>query len=206
MEAPKRKPVRKPTKPVNTLKKENMAELIRRKKECEKKAHEIVLKLIESPVEKEYLIDNALNISKHHMEDVIEERKLAQLCGWVLCDNKIDPQSQPKQTYSIRGHKVLDITERKAFCNGKCYAKARHFKAQLLTSPLWLRDMEEDVQCIILEDDETKELHGISVALTSVKLDDDSEPEEGEEAQVQSSDKSDKTESNEEHGEEDEES
>jgi len=179
MEASKRKPVSKPKpKPPTNIKKENLEELIRRKKEYEKNAHEIVLRLIESPVEKDYLMENAINISKQHMEDVIEERKLVKLCGWVLCDNKIDPQSVPKQKYTIKGHKVFDLTERKAFCGGRCYAKASHFKAQLLTSPLWLRDLEEDVHFELLEDSEAKELHGISVALTSIKLSEDSESEE----------------------------
>ena len=184
MERPLRKPKQgaaSKAKPKANIKKENLEELVRRKKECERKAHEIVLKLIESPpVDKDYLLSIPLSISKQHMEDVIEERKLSQLCGWVLCDNKIDLEKVPKQTYSIRGHKVLDITERKSFCSPKCYAKASHFKAQLLTSPLWLRDMEEDVHFEILEDEDTKELHGLAVALTSVKLPDDSSDSEEE--------------------------
>lgn len=63
------------------------------------------------------------------MEDIIEERKLAHLCGWVLCDNPMDPQKICKQTYSIRGHKVFDITERKVRFKKslKGYLKLAHF-------------------------------------------------------------------------------
>lgn len=63
-----------------------------------------------------------------------------------------------------------------AFCDGNCYAKATHFKAQLLTSPLWLRDLEEDVYFEILED-ETTTLHGVTVSFAAVDLSDDSEDE-----------------------------
>ncbi|CAL8118386.1 unnamed protein product [Orchesella dallaii] len=160
------------------LKQENIALLIKKKKEYEKTAHEIVLRLIEPEVSKEYLLENALKISKQHMEDVVEERKISQICGWVLCDKPIDFNKIPKQTYRIRGHSVYDISERKSFCCGQCYAKAMHFMAQLLTSPLWIRDMEDDVEFEVLEDSETKELHGLTVNFSSVNLSDESEDED----------------------------
>ncbi|ODM95242.1 putative RNA polymerase II subunit B1 CTD phosphatase RPAP2 [Orchesella cincta] len=160
------------------IKKENIGLLIKKKKECEKRAHDIVLRLIEPEVSKEYLLENALKISKQHMEDVVEERKISQICGWVLCDNPIDLRNAPKQTYSIRGRNVYDITERKSFCSGKCYAKSSHFTSQLLTSPLWIRDMEDDVEFEILEDSETKELHGLTVTFSNVNLSDESDEDD----------------------------
>ncbi len=50
-------------------------------------------------------------IAPHHMDDVIDERQISGLCGWVLCDEKLG--AIPKQQYKIQNNKVLDITERK---------------------------------------------------------------------------------------------
>lgn len=43
---------------VNNIKKERLLQLIQKKKECERQAHDIVLRLIEANVEKEFLLDN----------------------------------------------------------------------------------------------------------------------------------------------------
>lgn len=54
---------RKKCSAAKNLKKENLAYLIQKKKECERRAHEIVLKLIETEVEKEFLLNNVRFIS-----------------------------------------------------------------------------------------------------------------------------------------------
>jgi len=45
------------------------------------------------------------------MEDIIDERQISGICGWVLCDEKLG--AVPKQQYRIQNNRVLDITERK---------------------------------------------------------------------------------------------
>lgn len=130
-------------------KQEQILALIKKKKECDKRALEIVHKLIEPEVDPTFLLSqvfNLMNYSFHlcsisyvtfdslnnrslhflqalyigppHLEDVVEERRLAGLCGWTLCSKSLDPEvSKKKQRYVIRGRKVLDITDRKVlFC------------------------------------------------------------------------------------------
>lgn len=51
----------------------------------------------------------------------------------------------PKQQYHIstKTNKVYDITDRKNYCSNICYKSSVHIKAQIETSPLWLRKPEE---------------------------------------------------------------
>lgn len=51
-------PVRRKQLNINNIKKENLAKLIQKKKECERQAHDVVLRLIETDVEEKYLLDN----------------------------------------------------------------------------------------------------------------------------------------------------
>jgi hypothetical protein len=51
----------------------------------------------------------------------------------------------PTQKYHIStsSKTVYDLTERKHYCSGKCFRSSGYLKAQLLTSPLWMREQEE---------------------------------------------------------------
>lgn len=51
----------------------------------------------------------------------------------------------PKKQYHIstKTNKVYDITDRKNYCSNICYKASVHIKAQIETSPLWLRKPEE---------------------------------------------------------------
>lgn len=53
--------------------------------------------------------------------------------------------SIPKKQFHIStvSNKVYDITERKNFCSSDCFKASNYLKVQLLTSPLWLRDVED---------------------------------------------------------------
>lgn len=50
----------------------------------------------------------------------------------------------PKQKYLVSRatNQVYDITDRKKFCSSNCFRASNFVHAQLLTSPLWLRDQE----------------------------------------------------------------
>jgi len=48
----------------------------------------------------------------------------------------------PPQKYKIVNNNVYDITERKRFCSNTCYKSSKYLQCQLLTSPLWLRNLE----------------------------------------------------------------
>ncbi|CAG7819672.1 unnamed protein product [Allacma fusca] len=161
-------------------KKEKIQIMIQKKKASDAKAKTIVYHLIETGVEKSYLLENARFISLTHWEDIVEERKLSRICGWVLCDNKLE--TIPKQQFRIRNNTVLDISERKSFCSSHCYAVADNFKNQLPISPLWMRDEEVIPQFEILED-QSKELHGINVALNKLQIDDGDDESESSESE-----------------------
>ena len=98
-----------------------------------------------------------------HYQDATEERAVSGLCGYPLCDASIDAAARDKtQKYhiSMKDNKVsfeilkqhvclitdtmvfqvYDITERKNFCSNFCFKRSNFLKAQVSTSPLWLRE------------------------------------------------------------------
>lgn len=82
-------------------------------------------------------------INKSHMEDVIEERAILKLCGYVLCQNPITVIITQQFHISTKRNKVYDVTRRKNFCSSYCYGACNYILEQMFTSPLWLRDQEE---------------------------------------------------------------
>ncbi|XP_078042222.1 putative RNA polymerase II subunit B1 CTD phosphatase rpap2 isoform X2 [Augochlora pura] len=82
-------------------------------------------------------------INKCHMEDVIEERVVIKLCGYVLCSNALVVIINQQYHISTKRNKVYDVTRRKNFCSSRCYGACNYLLEQMLTSPLWLRDKEE---------------------------------------------------------------
>lgn len=85
-----------------------------------------------------------VHINQSHYDDIVEERSVAKICGYSLCDTALI--EIPKQQYIIaaKQNKVFDITERKKFCSNKCYKASLYLKEQLLNTPLWIRK-EDDV-------------------------------------------------------------
>ena len=98
-----------------------------------------------------------------HYQDATEERAVSGLCGYPLCDAPIDAAARDKtQKYHIsmkdnkvsfeilkqhvclitdtKVFQVYDITERKNFCSNNCFKRSNFLKAQVSTSPLWLRE------------------------------------------------------------------
>lgn len=76
----------------------------------------------------------------------------------LTLDNNADPHfSIPKKQYHIStaANKVYDITERKNFCSSSCFKSSNYLKIQLLTSPLWLRDVEDIPEFKLLSLDES---------------------------------------------------
>lgn len=92
------------------------------------------------------------------MEDVIEERAIIKLCGYVLCSNALTKIIDQRYHISTTKNKVYDITRRKNFCSSHCYGASNYLLEQMPTSPLWLRDKEEIPEFkILLNKDELKE-------------------------------------------------
>ncbi|KZC08436.1 PREDICTED: putative RNA polymerase II subunit B1 CTD phosphatase RPAP2 [Dufourea novaeangliae] len=124
------------------LSKAQMQLAIIKKKQCDAKALTIVEQLIEPNIEVQWLLSNLRYINKCHMEDVIEERAVIKLCGYVLCVNVLTVVINQQYHISTRRNKVYDVTRRKNFCSSRCYGACNYLLEQMLTSPLWLRDKE----------------------------------------------------------------
>lgn len=77
------------------------------------------------------------------MEDVIEERSIAKLCGYVLCNNPVTLVINQRYHISTKSNKVYDVSRRKNFCSSRCYGATNFLLEQMFSSPLWLRDKEE---------------------------------------------------------------
>ncbi|XP_076170722.1 putative RNA polymerase II subunit B1 CTD phosphatase RPAP2 isoform X4 [Ptiloglossa arizonensis] len=125
------------------MSKAQMQLAIIKKKQCDATALTIVEQLLEPKIDSQWLLYNLRYINKSHMEDVIEERSIIKLCGYVLCANALTIVIEQKYHISTRKNKVYDVTRRKNFCSSLCYGACNYLLEQMLTSPLWLRDKEE---------------------------------------------------------------
>ncbi|XP_053695941.1 putative RNA polymerase II subunit B1 CTD phosphatase RPAP2 homolog [Sabethes cyaneus] len=116
---------------------------LRKKKECNAKAQSVVEALLEPTDNVEWFLHSLRDINQCHFDDVIQERAIQRICGYPLCKEKLTNLPNQKYIISLSNKKVYDITERKNFCSGSCYKASSYIKAQMLTSPLWLRDQED---------------------------------------------------------------
>jgi len=121
-------------------KREQVAAALKRKRDCEKKAVEIVARLSEESVSKDCLLQYLSHINQDYYDDILTERSIDKLCGYPLCPNKIDNKIKSKFHISLKEKKVYDTEERSKFCSGFCFKASHHLKGQLDSSPLWLRE------------------------------------------------------------------
>ncbi|GAB1865152.1 RNA polymerase II subunit B1 CTD phosphatase RPAP2 homolog [Camponotus japonicus] len=128
---------------IKKMSKAQMQLAIIKKKQCDAKALAIVEQLLEPNVNSEWLLQNLRFISKSHMEDVIEERAIVKLCGYVLCSKPLTVVIRQQYHISIHRNKVYDISRRKNFCSSSCYGAANYLLEQMLESPLWLREIDD---------------------------------------------------------------
>ncbi|XP_077413408.1 putative RNA polymerase II subunit B1 CTD phosphatase rpap2 isoform X2 [Vanacampus margaritifer] len=121
---------------------EAIRETLRERLELEKRALQVVERLLEDSVSDDFLLDCAKFITSANYKDAVEERFITKLCGYPLCSNKLG--KIPKQQYKIstKTNKVYDITERKCFCSNFCYKASKEFELQISKTPLWLRQDE----------------------------------------------------------------
>lgn len=132
----------KPKKPKlsEEEKREQVREALLHKKEYEKRAVEVVTALLETNISGSWLVSVAHQLGQAFYTDAVEERGLARLCGYPLCDQPHDPAKVKGQfRVSSRANKVYDIQERKLFCSARCFQASKFLLDQLETSPLWLR-------------------------------------------------------------------
>lgn len=138
---------KKPINITNSKKKKqqsskDLLETLKKKKECEKKALNIVVELIDGGLEEADLLNKLCFINACHYEDVVEEKFILKQCGYVMCEKKLEYIPNQKFKISLALKKVYDITERKKFCSNLCYKSSKYLQNQLLTTPLWLREKD----------------------------------------------------------------
>lgn len=80
-------------------------------------------------------------LCKNYYDDLVVERSIVFICGYVGCSNKLNPeQYKPKQNYHISSSRVLyDISKRRMFCSNKCYKGSVFLREQIYDEAIWLR-------------------------------------------------------------------
>lgn len=122
------------------------------------------------------------------MEDVIEERAITKICGYVLCQKPLAAITNQRYHISLRDKKVYDITKRKNFCSSGCFGASNYLLEQMLESPLWLRDKEEIPKFRIFSKDAPKNIppHGEEVDIAIIEHCKKDEAENGRDAKQNS--------------------
>ncbi|XP_072854038.2 putative RNA polymerase II subunit B1 CTD phosphatase RPAP2 isoform X2 [Pogona vitticeps] len=124
---------------------------IRKKIECERKALQVVECLLEDGITEDFLLDCGKLITPAHYKDVVEERSIIKLCGYPICQNRLQNVLKQRYQISTKTNKVYDITERKCFCSNFCYRASKYFENQISPSPVWLRDEERPPDIELLQ-------------------------------------------------------
>ncbi|XP_064416123.1 putative RNA polymerase II subunit B1 CTD phosphatase rpap2 isoform X2 [Latimeria chalumnae] len=107
---------------------------------------------MESDVTEDYLMECGKFITSAHYRDAVEERSILKICGYPLCPNKLGDIPKQKYKISTKTNKVYDITERKCFCSNVCYKASKYFDAQILKTPLWLREEQQSLNLKLLKE------------------------------------------------------
>ncbi|XP_018968755.2 putative RNA polymerase II subunit B1 CTD phosphatase rpap2 isoform X1 [Cyprinus carpio] len=135
-------------------KREAIKEALRQKLELERKALQVVERLLEDSVTEEFLIDCAWHITPANYKDTVEERGIAKLCGYPRCPNKLTKIPTQQFKISTKTNRVYDITERKCFCSNFCYKASKCFELQISKTPLWLRKEERPPEVKLMKEGE----------------------------------------------------
>ncbi|XP_062336808.1 putative RNA polymerase II subunit B1 CTD phosphatase rpap2 isoform X2 [Osmerus eperlanus] len=128
-----------------------VTETLREKLELEKRALQVVERLLEDSVADDVLVDCARLITTGDYKDTIEERAIAKLCGYPVCSSKLGNVPHQKYNISTKTNKVYDITERKCFCSNFCFKASKAFELQIPNIPLWLRHHENLPEVILMK-------------------------------------------------------
>nr|XP_033771362.1 putative RNA polymerase II subunit B1 CTD phosphatase RPAP2 isoform X2 [Geotrypetes seraphini] len=122
-----------------------------KKIELEKRALQIVERLMEDDVTEDFLLGCGRFITLADYKDTVDERFIIKLCGYPLCRNKLEKVPKQKYKISTKTNKVYDITERKCFCSNFCYRASKYFESQIPQSPLWMREEERPADFKLLK-------------------------------------------------------
>ncbi|TST47739.1 RNA polymerase II subunit B1 CTD phosphatase Rpap2 [Bagarius yarrelli] len=130
--------------------KEVLKETLRQKLELERRALQVVERLLDNSVTEDFLTDCTRLITPANYKDAVEERSIAKMCGYPVCSNTLANVPGQKYKISTKTNKVYDITERKCFCSNFCYKASKYLEVQISKSPLWLRKEERPPEVKLL--------------------------------------------------------
>uniref|UniRef100_A0A8B9KXE7 RNA polymerase II subunit B1 CTD phosphatase RPAP2 homolog n=1 Tax=Astyanax mexicanus TaxID=7994 RepID=A0A8B9KXE7_ASTMX len=91
---------------------EVLKETLREKLELERRARQVVERLLDDSVTEELLIDCARLITPANYKDAVEERSIAKMCGYPVCPNKL---TIVRTLFIITKKKIQSINHRKRF-------------------------------------------------------------------------------------------
>ncbi|KAI5608894.1 putative RNA polymerase II subunit B1 CTD phosphatase rpap2 isoform X1, partial [Silurus asotus] len=131
--------------------KEILKESLRERLELERRALQVVERLLDDSVTEEFLVDCARLITPANYRDAVEERSIAKMCGYPVCSNKLVNIPRQRFKISTKTNKVYEITERKCFCCNFCYKASKYLEVQISKSPLWLRKEERPSEVKLLK-------------------------------------------------------
>ncbi|KAF5894483.1 putative RNA polymerase II subunit B1 CTD phosphatase RPAP2, partial [Clarias magur] len=131
--------------------KEVLKETLREKLELERRALQVVERLLDDNVKEDFLIDCARLITPANYSDVVEERFIAKMCGYPVCSNRLTKFLTQQYKISTKTNKVYDITERKCFCSHFCFKASKYLEVQISKTPLWLRKEERPPEVKLLK-------------------------------------------------------
>lgn len=96
-------------------------------------------------------------LCKNDYDDLVVERSIILICGYVGCNNKLNPeQYKSKQNYHISSSRALyDISKRRMFCSNKCYKGSVFLREQIYDEAIWLRpEIDHKKRFCLYQDDE----------------------------------------------------
>lgn len=128
-----------------------MKEALLEKLELEKRALQVVERLLEDSVAQDFLIDCTRFITPAKYKDAVEERSIAKLCGYPICANRLGKIPTQQYKISTKTNKVYDITERKLYCSSFCYKASKQYELQISKTPLWLRKNESPTEITLMK-------------------------------------------------------
>ncbi|KAJ1972643.1 hypothetical protein H4R35_004558 [Dimargaris xerosporica] len=87
------------------------------------------------PVLESTLCQAAQYLNPGQYQEVIQERKTQDLCGYPLCSHPCQ-KVEGKYRINLRQRKVYDVSEMALFCSKLCRAASKFYEAQLSDEPL----------------------------------------------------------------------
>ena len=113
---------------------------IRDKVACDKLVYEMQMQLLDGAISAEVRAEAAGLLQPQHYDDVVSERGIDGLCGYVGCANPVKkPGTGSRYHVSLSEHKVYDKASMREFCSRDCAGRSQEFAQSLSTTSLFLR-------------------------------------------------------------------